>query len=630
MQLSTVGTERDPFGMPSSVHPDFLSRDVHQQGKHSGGDPRQASLAIRSPLSPHTEGMRLALDPRKGWTSPFKVWMHTLKEMPPKPESEVPKKKGFDWGYRVGFAQVLRPGVKRLSDGQRQCDDMQYYLGVAQIVLSFIPALIFGLVRAVEGLFREIERPFWREAEANPSAPKDPTCKQEVETESSAIDHETKVENPQPTKEPQEIPPKPESEVPKKKGFDWGYRVGLAQVLRPGVKRLSDGQRRCDDMQYYLGVAQIVLSFIPALIFGLVRAVEGLFREIERPIWPEAEASPNAPKDPTCKQEVEAESSAIDHETKVENPQPTKEPQAVSSKKPLLARLAHGVGTAFGKSTSFIIGLVLYPFLLLGAALDGLGFPVMDRWIRKIFIYHPTDVDVRFLANKGWTAQRLPIEPDVALMGLVRPAPKPVPNAPWLILFGANGFSTYQNQDILHAIGGDQPVGLVNFAYRGYDGSGGTASQEALLRDARTTIEALQTKYGVRPEQLILIGQSLGSGIAADLAAHLSRQGTPPQRLIMISPYTSMRRVADETIPILPVGWAWPDPYDTEAIIEDVMAPVDLYHGEDDVLISPDHSHTLKKQLGDRASLQIVPNRGHNDIWSPKFAEQIAQKALFP
>ena len=118
---------------------------------------------------------------------------------------------------------------------------------------------------------------------------------------------------------------------------------------------------------------------------------------------------------------------------------------------------------------------------------------------------------------------------------------------------------------------------------------------------------------GFRP--LILMGQSLGTGVAARLAAELADAGAPPEALILVSPFRSVARLFDEAVPLLPLGLAVRDRFDTEALAGRIRSEVLIVHGERDQLIPIEHGRALAQLLGPRAKLVSVPGAGHGDMW---------------
>jgi len=234
---------------------------------------------------------------------------------------------------------------------------------------------------------------------------------------------------------------------------------------------------------------------------------------------------------------------------------------------------------------------------------------VLTAMFGRSFLYHPTHTPPALLAQPGWELTRLQVAPGIEIVTTRRPTGNPA--APWLIFFGGNAMGLDAAHAVLELCRGGAPWGLAAAAYRGYDGSDGSASQKAIFADA----EAFVAHLGVNPSSLVLIGQSLGSGVAAHVAAVLNRAGTPARGLVLLSPYTSIARIFDEQVPVVPVGWLAPDPYRTIGLADALPAPILIIHGTADSLIPFTHGQKLAKILGDKAELLALTGREHNDLW---------------
>ena len=91
--------------------------------------------------------------------------------------------------------------------------------------------------------------------------------------------------------------------------------------------------------------------------------------------------------------------------------------------------------------------------------------------------------------------------------------------------------------------------------------------------------EALR-KDGIAPDDIILYGESLGSGVAVQVAAE-----KPVGGIVLDAPYTSIVDVAAGAYPFLPVRPFMFDRYNTMRYLRDVKAPLLVVHGEDDDVI---------------------------------------------
>ncbi len=146
--------------------------------------------------------------------------------------------------------------------------------------------------------------------------------------------------------------------------------------------------------------------------------------------------------------------------------------------------------------------------------------------------------------------------------------------------------------------------------YRGFGKSTGQIESEAQLRaDVSAAWATVSGQYVGR--KVVIYGRSLGSGLAAGLAADLS-VGNVPDLTVLVSPYRSMAALAGEHFAWVPQA-VLRYPMRTDALIGRIRSPLLLVHGERDLLIAPSHSEALKA-LAPHATLLRVPGAGHNDL----------------
>jgi hypothetical protein len=129
-------------------------------------------------------------------------------------------------------------------------------------------------------------------------------------------------------------------------------------------------------------------------------------------------------------------------------------------------------------------------------------------------------------------------------------------------------------------------AGVLAFSYRGYGGSGGTPTEALLDSDAREIYTALSKSF---PEKrIILFGESLGTGVALELATHVK-----PAGVILDSPYYSVVERAHASYPWLPVSLLLQDQFRSDIFIRNVSAPILILHGTQDDLIPLTDSERL-------------------------------------
>lgn len=142
--------------------------------------------------------------------------------------------------------------------------------------------------------------------------------------------------------------------------------------------------------------------------------------------------------------------------------------------------------------------------------------------------------------------------------------------------------------------------------YRGYGKSSGhIQSQDQLQADVRAAWAAVAPRYAGLPR--VIYGRSLGSGLAAALAAEVQ-----PELTVLVSPFENLAAVASLHYPWLPMSLLR-YPLRTDAVLPRIRGPVWIAHGEHDRLIPLQQAEHLQA-LSPRVSLLRVPGVGHADI----------------
>jgi len=150
-------------------------------------------------------------------------------------------------------------------------------------------------------------------------------------------------------------------------------------------------------------------------------------------------------------------------------------------------------------------------------------------------------------------------------------------------------------------------LGIFMLSYRGYSGSTGRPTERANVADAKLAYEALR-KDGIAPEDIILYGESLGSGVAVQVAAE-----KPVGGIVLDAPYTSIVDVAAEAYPFLPVRPFMVDRYDTLRYLRDVKAPLLVVHGEEDEVIPVAMGRAVYAAANGPKEIVTLPRAGHSD-----------------
>jgi uncharacterized protein len=152
--------------------------------------------------------------------------------------------------------------------------------------------------------------------------------------------------------------------------------------------------------------------------------------------------------------------------------------------------------------------------------------------------------------------------------------------------------------------------GFLVAEYRGYSGLPGKPTEAGLYADGRATIDALVAR-GVKSENIILFGHSLGTGVAVQMAKEFHVGG-----VVLLAPYTSIAEMAQVEYPYLPAKYLARDRFENEKKIRNIHAPVLIVNGTEDQVIPPSQGRQLFDLANEPKELHSVPGRGHNDAFT--------------
>lgn len=151
--------------------------------------------------------------------------------------------------------------------------------------------------------------------------------------------------------------------------------------------------------------------------------------------------------------------------------------------------------------------------------------------------------------------------------------------------------------------------GVFMMAYRSYSGSTGSPTEADNVADALRVTDWL-VGQGVPLDRIVLYGESLGTGVATQVAA-----ARPVSGLILDAPYTSTVDVGALRFPFLPVRLAMKDRYETIRHIRGVKAPVLVLHGRLDPVIPVEMGREVARIAGANATYVELPRASHLDIY---------------
>jgi len=187
-----------------------------------------------------------------------------------------------------------------------------------------------------------------------------------------------------------------------------------------------------------------------------------------------------------------------------------------------------------------------------------------------------------------------------------------------IIYYGGNAEEVSANiSDMINIEG--YSVLLMN--YRGYGLSEGKPSEKTLFDDALYIYDRITGEFSIQPENVILFGRSLGSGVAVYVASKRK-----VSKLILITPYDSIRNIAQKQFPIIPVGLILRHPFNSMLYVKDISSPTLIVMGGRDRTIPNDNSMNLVNGWKGDCESVLIEEADHNDIHTyPEYWDAISK-----
>lgn len=194
----------------------------------------------------------------------------------------------------------------------------------------------------------------------------------------------------------------------------------------------------------------------------------------------------------------------------------------------------------------------------------------------------------------------------LTLQGWFVPAPRPP--APFtVIVFNGNAGNRAHRAPLAAALNAHN-LAVMLFDYRGFGGNPGAPGEAGLAADAEAARRFAVARPGVDASRLVYFGESLGTALAAPLAA-----AHPPAALVLRSPFASMTDVGQFHYPFLPVGLLLRDRFETLDAAARVTSPTLVIAGARDSIIPIEQSRRVFDAIAAPKELLILPGADHND-----------------
>lgn len=164
-------------------------------------------------------------------------------------------------------------------------------------------------------------------------------------------------------------------------------------------------------------------------------------------------------------------------------------------------------------------------------------------------------------------------------------------------------------------------VDVAVFHYRGYTPSTGTPSEAALFADALLIHDTLVK--GMAPERVYAFGFSLGSGVAAYLAANRPLTGQ-----LLVTPYDSIEEIAKKRYRGVPVRYLLKNPFRSIEHLNGKPVPTAVILASEDRIVPRDSSDRLIESLIDPVLVETIPDSTHVSIYDMVAIDHLLHRAL--
>ncbi len=156
------------------------------------------------------------------------------------------------------------------------------------------------------------------------------------------------------------------------------------------------------------------------------------------------------------------------------------------------------------------------------------------------------------------------------------------------------------------------------FDYPGFGKSSGTPSERGCYAAADAAYQWLLEEKNIDPNNVLIIGQSLGGGVATDLASRRTHRA-----LVLIRTFTSLPDVGQHIVPWLPVRWMLYNQFDNMKKIGRCSGPIFIAQADRDKLIPFSHGKKLFGAAHSPKKFHVLEGLGHNNLPTESFYREL-------
>lgn len=188
----------------------------------------------------------------------------------------------------------------------------------------------------------------------------------------------------------------------------------------------------------------------------------------------------------------------------------------------------------------------------------------------------------------------------------------------WVIFFHGNAGNLASRQGFIKELALRLKRNILAIDYRGYGKSTGSPSEEALFSDSLEIGNYANTELGIRFDDTLVMGRSLGGAVAVYFASY-----NEVEAVALINTFTSLPDVALNLYPFLPTNFLMRNQYEVEGRASTLTAPVFQAHAQNDELVPFEIGERLHHAIESEKELFVLKGAGHNSSMPPEYFHRL-------
>lgn len=194
------------------------------------------------------------------------------------------------------------------------------------------------------------------------------------------------------------------------------------------------------------------------------------------------------------------------------------------------------------------------------------------------------------------------------------------PDSPVLLLFPGNAGNLSGRGQTLLKVANHLESSILIFDYPGYGKSDGTPNEPSCYDAAEGVIHWLRDDQGIPAERIVYYGESLGGGVATEMACR-----HPPRALILVKTFTSLPAAAKHHYRWLPVHWLMSNRFDSVSKLPAIRCPVFVASATRDQVVPFAHGETLYSVANEPKHFFRDEGSDHNDPLPEAFWDEVRE-----